>query len=508
LLTIPTLIGTSLVVFLVTTLVPDPITRSLEMRAQLAATDPAQYDALEDQRRERFLNLPRFFNPQPHDVRAIVAECTQHISDNDDLAKLSVYRLIKIGGATLPYVLPELEKLPPASRGRVAVSLAPIAERMGVNQATKLRDPQEAILFWTRFWEDRELDFTQPAVHRTVGRLVQRPTEERELDLVQVDTFALPELVLAMRTTTDRDALIRIMAIAHHARGSGPEIGPSSTSGEVEKAINAWEDWWYAHETDYVALGGAQKVAATFSETRYGKWLMRVALGDLGRSSDGVPVASMIRERSEVTLVLAVLALLVAYAAGVPLGVFSAWRRGRQADRVALAAVVVLHAVPTFVAAAALAVFASGFAGKLTLGVIALAASSFATISRQQRSSMLDVLGQDYVRTARAKGALAWRVLVVHALRNALVPTIALAGTQLPLLIGGAFVVEVVFGLQGLGWECIRAIQTHDAQVLVGTLFVVAVVTTIALALSDLAHSVLDPRVRERLANRAEGLSA
>lgn len=507
LLTVPTLIGISLVVFLVTTLVPDPVTKNLQARVDLTTTDPAAYDALEDERRERFLDLPRFFNPQPRDVRAIVAECTNHIAKNDAQAKLAVYRLGKIGGAALPYLLPDLEKLPPAARGRVAVALAPIAERMGLAQTTKLRDPQEAVMFWTRFWEDRELDFTQPAVHRTVGRLVQHPTREREIDLVQLDTFALPELVRAMRTTKDREAIARVMAIASHARGGGPDIAVGSSDEDVERAIAAWEDWWYAHESDYVALGGAQKVAATFSETRYGKWLMRVARGDLGRSTDGLPVALMIRERSPITLALALFALLVAYAAGIPLGVFAAWRHGKGADRAALATVIVLHAVPTFVAAAALAVFAGGWAGKLTLGVVALAASSFATISRQQRASMLDALGQDFVRTARAKGARPWRILVVHALRNALVPGIALVGTQLPLLIGGAFVVEVVFGLRGLGWECMRAIQTHDAQVLVGTLLVVAVATTVALALSDVAHGVLDPRVRERLASRNEGFA-
>lgn len=507
LLMIPTLVGTSLVVFLVTTLVPDPVTATLEARTQLATTDPAAYDALQDERRQRFLDLPRFFNPQPNDVRVLATQYSQHIADNDELAMLSTYELNKLGGAALPWILPDLEKLPPTSRGRVAVALVPIAERMGLAEMRRLHDPQEAVLFWTRFWEDRELDFTQPSVHRTVTRLVQHPTDERELDLVQVDTYALPELIHAMRTTTDRVTLGRLMSIAAHARGSGASITPSSTNEAVERAIVDWEDWWYTHETDYVALGGAQKVAATFSETRYGKWLTRVASGDLGRSTDGRPVASMIRERSEITLTLALLALFVAYALAVPLGIFSAWRRGKNIDRLTLAIVVLLHAVPTFVAAAALAVFASGIAGKLTLGVIALACGSFATISRQQRASMLDALGQDYVRTARAKGVSSFRMLIVHALRNALVPTVALAGTQLPLLIGGAFVVEVVFGLEGLGLESIRAIQTHDAQVLVGTLFVVAAITTIGLAMSDLAHGLLDPRVRERLAAKTEGLT-
>lgn len=508
LLTIPTLVGTSLVVFLVTTLVPDPIVATLTEQNALLASDRAVYERLEEQRRSRFLDLPRFFNAQPRDVHALADDCIMHISLNDDVTPLAVYRLERAGGAALPFVLPNLDKLPPGARGRVAIALAPIAERMGVGDSKTLRDPQESVLFWQRFWEDRELDFTGPAVRRTIARLVQRPTEERETDLVQVDTFALPELVREMQTTTDRPALARLMAIASHARGGlGPRIGLQSTDDEVASAVEAWIDWWYANESDYVALGGAQKVAATFSETRYGKWLLRVATGNFGRSQrDGELVLDKIRTRSEVTISLAFLALLLAYAGGVPLGVFTAWRRGKRVDSALSTAVVVLHAVPTFVAAAALGVFATGLAGKLTLGVVALATGSFATISRQQRASMLEVLGQDFVRTARAKGAYAGRVLVVHALRNALVPIVALAGTQLPLLVGGAFVVEVVFDLEGLGWECLRAIQSRDAQVLVGTLFVVAIATTLVLAITDVAHGLLDPRVRERLTEQQEGL--
>jgi ABC-type dipeptide/oligopeptide/nickel transport system permease component len=508
LLTIPTLIGTSLVVFLVTTLVPDPAVATLTEQNALLARDRIAYERLEEQRRERFLDLPRFFNPQPHDVHVLADDCIMHISANDEVMPLATYRLERAGGAALPYVLPNLDKLAPGARGRVAVALAPVGERMGLGDSKTLRDPQEAVLFWQRFWEDRELDFTGPAVRRTIARLVQRPTEERETDIEQVDTFALPELIRQMQESTDRVALGRLMAMASHARGGlGPRIAKDATDEEVGRAVEAWVDWWYANESDYVALGGAQKVAATFSETRYGKWLLRVATGNFGRSArDGELVLDKIRQRAEVTMTLAFLALFLAYAGGIPLGVLAAWRRGKRIDSVTSTVVIVLHAIPTFVTAAALGVFATGLAGKLTLGVVALAIGSFATISRQQRASMLDVLGQDFVRTARAKGAYAARVLVVHALRNALVPIVALAGTQLPLLVGGAFVVEVVFNLQGLGWECLRAIQSRDAQVLVGTLFVVAIATTLALAVSDVAHGLLDPRVRARMTEKTEGL--
>ena len=154
---------------------------------------------------------------------------------------------------------------------------------------------------------------------------------------------ALPELIRQMQESTDRVALGRLMAMASHSRGGlGPRVGKDATDEEVSRAVEAWVDWWYANESDYVALGGAQKVAATFSETRYGKWLLRVATGNFGRSArDGELVLDKIRQRSEVTMTLAFLALLLAYAGGIPLGVIAAWRRGTRVDSVTSTVVVV-----------------------------------------------------------------------------------------------------------------------------------------------------------------------
>ena len=115
---------------------------------------------------------------------------------------------------------------------------------------------------------------------------------------------------------------------------------------------------------------------------------------------------------------------------------------------------------------------------------------------------MLDVLHSDYVRTARAKGLPKWRVLVVHALRNAIVPTVTLAGLQLPLLFGSAIVVEEVFRLPGAGFETMRAVEAHDAAWLVMVVLFTALATMAGLLASDVAHGLLDPRVRERLMRR------
>jgi peptide/nickel transport system permease protein len=130
--------------------------------------------------------------------------------------------------------------------------------------------------------------------------------------------------------------------------------------------------------------------------------------------------------------------------------------------------------------------------------VLALALTATATLSRHQRVSLLEVVQADYVRTARAKGVSAFRVTVFHALRNAVLPTVTLAGFQFPTLLGGAFVIEEVFGIRGMGWETLRAIEAHDTAWIVATVLLSASVTTAMLIGSDVALGALDPRVRER----------
>jgi peptide/nickel transport system permease protein len=134
--------------------------------------------------------------------------------------------------------------------------------------------------------------------------------------------------------------------------------------------------------------------------------------------------------------------------------------------------------------------------------VISLSVASLATLSRWQRTAMLEVVRQDFVRTARAKGMLEWRVMVVHALRNALMPTVTVAGLQLPTLLGSAVVVEEVFGLHGMGFETMRAIEYHDVAWLMAVLIAMAIVTMLGLLASDIAYAILDPRVRDILTTR------
>jgi ABC-type dipeptide/oligopeptide/nickel transport system permease component len=495
---IPTLFGVSLVVFVLTTLLPDPLPDQGG-----STTDVAYRLRADDLRRARFLDLPRFLNVAPHDVRARIDDCVSHILRDDLDAAVCEIRLAQIGGAGLPYLLPHLDNLPPGPRGRIALALAPIAKRMGVGEDRELTSPDRAALFWERFWEDRSVDFTAPAVRREVDRLVKRGSDLREEEMRVVDTFALEQLIEAMRTTKDRTALVRLTRLASHVAERDLTVQPDDDPKRIRAVVSDWLSWWYVHESDYVALQGGAKVTASIAQTRYAKWVLGAATGQLGLSTrDGEPVFDKLLARAPVTLGMAFLALLLSLAVAVPLGVLAAWRRGHVIDHATALVLLAFYSLPTFLVAELLATFGRQSDVGMVLPVVALATVSLSAMTQQQRASMIEALSQDYVRAARAKGARTMRVTVVHALRNALVPTVTLAGVQLPALVGAAFVVEEVFGIHGMGWETLRAIESRDAAWIVAVTLLCAVVTTACLVASDVAHGLLDPRVREQQVTR------
>jgi peptide/nickel transport system permease protein len=499
---IPTLVATSLILFFITTLAPDPASRPGTAESLQPAIDPL----LEEARRARFLDLPRFFNRNPRDVRSRAEEAVAHlVAAGDARSGAAAEELRRLGGAALPYVLPLLETLAPDARGRVAVALVAVAARAGVSQGAELSGPEEAALFWMRFWDNRALDFTRAAVERAVRRLVEHGSDLRQHDLVVLDTFALPEIVGAMTSTRDGVALERLTALAHHASERGQVLPANATPGDVRRVVADWREWWFVHESDFVALGGVERATAFVTDTRFGKWLDRARSGELGISvMDGEPVADKLRARALVTLLICALAMLTSWTLAVPLGTLGAWWRGRPFDVASSAVLFVLYAAPTFAVGELLRRIASTEEASLrmALAVTSLAVGSLATLSRWQRAAMLEVVRQDYVRTAHAKGLSSGRVAVVHALRNALLPMTTLAGLHLPALLSGAFVVEEVFRLPGLGSETLRAIHAHDDPWLMAVVMAAAVTTTLGLIASDVASSALDPRVREVLAAR------
>ncbi len=501
---VPALIGISLVVFFVSTLIPEAGPAELAARAALLARDPVAFDALEEQRRARALDVPRFFAAAPDDVRSRAEDAVRHLSIEDEAAPIAAHTLARLGGAAFPYVLPKLDNLSPDARGRVAVSLGAVAERMGLAPAASLRDPAKASGYWTRFWEERALDFSDASVRRVVGRFLRQATDARVRDLVELDTFAVGPMMEELElphTVEEQRALLALVARATMRNATVIPLGADPKL--ADRILAEWRDWWFVHRTDYVPLEGPSRVAATVTETRYGRWLSRTLTGRLGFSvRDGEPIVDKLRARAPLTLALAALALLLAILIAVPVALLAAMRRGQTLDHALAIVLFFLYSAPTFWLAQLLSSLAPRASSELVLPVIALALPVTALTVRYQRAALLEVLGLDYMRTARAKGVHGFRLYLLHALPNAFAPTVSLVGVLLPQLLGTAFVVEEVFGLPGLGFESVRAVEANDHGWLVAVTMLTAVLCSLGLIASDLAAGILDPRVRELLRGR------
>ncbi|HMH75753.1 MAG TPA: ABC transporter permease [Candidatus Udaeobacter sp.] len=245
---------------------------------------------------------------------------------------------------------------------------------------------------------------------------------------------------------------------------------------------------------------------------QFGRYVTRAAQGDLGVSlRSSRPVSALIRERLPATVELTLAALLIAVAVAVPAGILSAVRRGSLVDRVAMVGAVAGQAMPIFWLALLLItlfgvhlrwlpVFGRGSLAHLVLPAVSLSTVILGRLARLVRSSMLEVLGQDYVRTARAKGVAEPRVLAAHALKNAAIPIVTLLGLQFAQLLGGAVVTETIFAWPGIGRLVVEAIFNRDFPVVQGVVLVVSLIFVTVNLLVDLAYAALDPRVRSEAA--------
>ena len=249
---------------------------------------------------------------------------------------------------------------------------------------------------------------------------------------------------------------------------------------------------------------------------QYGRWLGRVLQGDLGTSwRTGLPVVEMIGSRLQVTLELTVGAMLVALAIGIPLGIVSARRENTRLDHAVRLVSLFSLSIPVFWQATMLILatslwldwapsvdFVSPWKSPranlaiMALPSLALGTAVAAVFMRMTRSTLLEVMRQDYIRTARAKGLRERGVVWVHALRNSLIPLITVAGVQIGYLLGGVVVTEEVFTLPGVGRLILWAVFQRDYPVVQGTILFVSFLFMLSNLVVDLIYAYVDPRIR------------
>ena len=249
---------------------------------------------------------------------------------------------------------------------------------------------------------------------------------------------------------------------------------------------------------------------------QFATWAWHLLHGDLGISIfTNLPVLKLIGQRVEPTIALTVTTLIVSVSLAIPLGVLAAWKAGTWIDRSVMVFAVFGFSVPVFVLAYVLIYVFSieaellpvqgyvslrdglrPFLSHLVMPSIALGTVYIALIARITRASMLDVLAQDYIRTAQAKGLSNENVLIRHALRNAAVPIVTIIGIGVALLISGVVVTETVFAIPGLGRLTVDAILRRDYPIIQGVILIFSAIYVLINLLVDLSYAVLDPRIR------------
>ena len=244
-------------------------------------------------------------------------------------------------------------------------------------------------------------------------------------------------------------------------------------------------------------------------------YIVGVCKGDLGTSyNTNQPVAKSIMKRLPVTIKLGILSTIVAVLLGIPVGIFSAVKQNTPADYTITTLSIVLASLPGFwLALEAMLLFclklrwlpASAAHGLISwkyyvLPVMCNALMSVAALTRMTRSSMLEVIRKDYIRTARAKGMSEHRVIFHHAVKNSLIPVVTVIGAQVSMIVGGSIIVETIFTIPGMGALMLTAINNRDYTMILGITFVICVFVCVINLIVDIVYSFIDPQIRSQFA--------
>lgn len=309
---------------------------------------------------------------------------------------------------------------------------------------------------------------------------------------------------------------------------AGQGISAKALASELAKQQNPLElPAWYQKTVDSASQKPKLAKALRWSgETTifYFKWVKSILRLDFGLSSkDKRPVLDRIKEALPITLTLNIISIFIIYFVSIPLGVWSALHQSSAWDKILMIKLFILYSLPEFWVATLLLVFLCGgeylnlfplmgyvsdgaenlpflswlanVGWHLFLPLVVYVYGGFAFLSRFSRSNFLEVVRQDYIRTARAKGLPSAKVLWKHAFRNSLIPLVTLTGTLLPALLGGSVIVEQIFSIPGMGMLSFEAVLGRDYNVIMGISTISAFLTLMSLLISDLLYVAVDPRI-------------
>lgn len=557
LIAVPTLFGITVITFCIIRLAPgDPTQITLET-GHTPYEGSLTRERIEETRRLFGLDKPILFNLDVKDARRSVlaaweeaVERYRALQSGKTLSEPSVGKktspgppggreralealaeaeadLAAFGRRLIPYMVPVAITL--EDEGLFDL-LSPILQDGAGIDAAASRDALE------RWWRNHEPAFTSESIRARIRRLETCPEAQVGAEIEELRS-ELGDLVLphAMERLSHLEegtanleegtARRRLIALAAPRAGHRGKLESTTDARRFQAAFERLQRWWRHEGLAFQEIGSFERLKKTFTETQYALWLWRIFHLDFGESFiDFQPVAKKVWAGFKVTLSFQVIVILLIYLISVPLGVFSAVKQDSLGDRLITLFLFMLYSLPNFWLAYLLIFFLGGGdfadlfpiqglnsegADKLAflpwlldrlwhmcLPLACMTYGGLAVLSRYTRAGMLEVIRQDYIQTARAKGLSERIVIMKHALRNGLIPIVTLIGGLLPTLISGSIIIEYIFGIHGMGWLGYTAVLQRDYPVVMAIAFFSALLVLIGTLLSDLLYVLVDPRIR------------
>lgn len=403
--------------------------------------------------------LPLLLNERPVHLGALAWNAALSIAEQRPEGKPAGELLVRLGGATLPHLLPRLDSLSPPDRRRVALALLPIARRMQLPGVAGVVTGEQAETFWFEFWQDHFVDFRATVSRRVVERFANRATSLREEELLRLDTFALPDLMSAMSTTSDVGALHRLCGASAHIAEKPWTIREGASSAEARRVVDAWLGWWARHEGKYTEPVGAARFLAPVLQTRYGLWLTEAFRTRLGQQESGEPILGLLQRTAISTLSLLFLGLVGGSVVGLLLATLLASWRKQSWTRALGALALSWLGVPTAMWIAWLRDL-DIMGPRVSAALLVLAAGTAVALLHARAGSRAEPVTPSSIEYARRIAPRALRGIAANA----------------STLLGVVMLVEYGFDLSGWGRETVMAVQQRDVPWLMAIVMVTAVV--------------------------------
>lgn len=479
---IPTLFGVVLGVYFLSTLLP-----------------PAE-GAPKDATATEVRSLPRFFNPRPEDVARRTRRALNGITGGSEK---SADLLASLGSAALPELMRRWPSLDGPTRDRAAHAMLRGLQQLHHRDDDPVGDAalhaNDAATL-ELYWGDREMDYAPISRERALDRMLRHPSVDREEDYIGLGTFGLEPLFERLRLSDRRDQWMTLTRVASKITGREDAIKDTDDAQATSAKLGRWRQWWLVYEGTFATRTALGRPLASFTETGFGKRIGGIYLALVTARATGDDAAlARLADSAATTFGLVVTSTAIAYALAVAYAALSHARRLQPGVRAANVALTVLCTVPAFVLARVVVNFIPGRPGALLGPLFVMVAASLPSIARQERATLGEAIRSDYLRTARAKGASEVRVLIAHALRATLGPSLVWASAEIPGLLGISLIVEELWDVHGLGWQTLRAVEARSETWLMASALLMGVVAVLLAVAADVAHAVVDPRVRYRV---------